>query len=65
MLYTSVPANKMELFPTEYYTNAPYVHLSLDSILELCRTYPIGIQQCQVFTCQCPNTSWLKAVTED
>ena len=40
---TPVPANKMEFFFIHSTTrNAPYVHLRLDSILELCRTFPIN-----------------------
>ena len=39
---TPVRANKMEVFV--HSTNATYVHPSIDSILELCWTFPIGFE---------------------
>ena len=48
-----VPANKMELFFVHSTTgNAPYVHPRLDSILELCLTFPIVINLFPVFSVQ-------------
>ena len=37
---TPIPASKMDYDSTT--RNAPYVHPRLDSILKLCRTFPIG-----------------------
>ena len=37
-----VPANKMELFVHSTTCHGPYIHPRLDSILELCPTFPIG-----------------------
>ena len=44
---TPVLANLMELVRTYTTTrNVPYVHLMLDSILELCQTFLIGKVRC-------------------
>ena len=42
LFHTPVPANKMELFGIYGSTmrNAPYIHPSHDSVLELWRTFP-------------------------
>ena len=39
---TPVPANKMSFFVHNTTRNAPYFHARFVSILELCRTFPIG-----------------------
>ena len=45
-----VPANQMELFFVHSTTrNAPYVQPRLESILELCWTFPFVV--CDVFLC--------------
>ena len=43
MLHTPVPVNKKEFFVHSATRNAPYIHPSHDSILELWRTFPNGL----------------------
>ena len=38
ILLTPVPANKIVFFVYSTVRNAPYVHTTIDSILELCQT---------------------------
>ena len=40
IFHTPVPANKMGLLVHSNMRNAPYIHPSHDSILELWRTFP-------------------------